>query len=119
MSRRRYRAQTTARRRAALIGVAAILFQAFLFGWHHHALALPGSSGPIASIHSADQPLAPATAEDLCEICVVLHQQTAAPLAFFLTRSPSATSAASGSIGPVFICGAVARGFDARAPPSA
>jgi len=110
MSRRRYRAQTTARRRAALIGVAAILFQAFLFGWHHHALA---------SIHSADEPLAPATAEDLCEICVVLHQQTAAPLAFFLTRSPSATSAASGSIGPVFICGAVARGFDARAPPSA
>ena len=109
----------TARRRVALVGIAAILFQALLFGWHHHALALPGSSGPIASIHSADEPLAPATAEDLCEICVVLHQQTAAPLAFFLTRSPSATSAASGSIGPVFICGAVARGFDARAPPSA
>jgi len=88
MSRRRYRTQTTARRRTALIGVAAILFQAFLFGWHHHALALPGGSGPIASIHSADQPLAPATAEDLCEICVVLHQQTAAPLAFFLRRAP-------------------------------
>jgi len=119
MSRRRYRTQTTARRRTALIGVAAILFQAFLFGWHHHALAAPGSSGPIASIHGADEPLAPATAEDLCEICAGLHQQTAAPLAFFLTPSPSATSAASGSIGPVFICRAIARGFDARAPPSA
>jgi hypothetical protein len=119
MSRRRYRTETTALRRAALIGVAAILFQAFLFGWHHHALALPGSSGPIASIHSADEPLAPATAEDLCEICVVLHQQTAAPLAFFLTRSPTATSAARGSIGPVVICHAIARGFDARAPPRA
>jgi len=119
MSRRRYRAQTTARRRAALIGVAAILFQAFLFGWHHHALALPGSSGPIASIHSADEPLAPATAEDLCEICVVLHQQTAAPSALFLTSSPSATSAGGRSIGPAFIGRAIARGFDARAPPRA
>ena len=81
MSRRRYRTQTTARRRAALIGVAAILFQAFLFGWHHHALALPQSSEPIASVQSATQPLAPATAEELCEICAVLHQQSAAPKA--------------------------------------
>ena len=119
MNRRPFPTQTKASRRVALIGLAAILFQAILFGWHHHALALPGSSGPIASIHGADEPLAPATAEDLCEICVVLHQQTAAPLGFFLTRSPSATSAASGSIGPVFICRAVARGFDARGPPSA
>ena len=109
----------TARCRAAGIGIAAILLQALLFGWHHHAVPVPGGSGPIASVHSADQPLAPATAEDLCEICAGLHQQTAAPLAFFLTPSPSATSAASGSIGPVFICRAIARGFDARAPPSA
>src|SRR5438045_9410491 len=94
----------TARRRAALIGVAAILFQAFLFGWHHHALALPGGSGPIASVHSADQPLAPATAEDLCEICAGLHQQTAAPLALFLTPSPSTTAPASGPVRRVVMC---------------
>src|SRR5207248_2859220 len=111
MSASRHRTGMTEHRPIALIAIAAILFQAFLFGWHHHALALPQSYGPIASIHSADQPLVPATAEDLCEICVVLHQQTAAPLASFLTPSLSATSAASGSIGPVFICRAVARGF--------
>src|SRR5437763_273421 len=48
MSRRRYRTQTTVRRRVALIGVAAILFQAFLFGWHHYALGPPAA--PIAGI---------------------------------------------------------------------
>jgi hypothetical protein len=119
VNRHRYRTQTTARRRVALIGIAAILLQALLFGWHHHAVALPGDSGPIASIHSTDQPLAPATAEDLCEICVVLHQQTAAPLDFVLAPSPLSTSTTSRSILAVVIGRAIARGFDARAPPRA
>jgi hypothetical protein len=108
-----------ARRGAALVGLAAILLQALLFGWHHHAMALPGSSGPIATVHSAAEPLAPATAEDLCEICVVLHQQTAAPPTFFLSLAPAATSSASLLTAPLFIGRATALGFDARAPPRA
>jgi hypothetical protein len=117
VTRRRYPTQTRASRRVALIGVAAILFQAFLFGWHHHALALPQSSGPIASLHSATQPPEPATAEELCEICTVLHQQSAAPLAFVTPSVPSTTAAAADLPVSVFYDHAGTRGFDARAPP--
>lgn len=104
------------RRRIALVGVAAILLQAMLFGWHHHAVALPGSSGPIATLHSATEPLAPATAEELCEICAVLHQQSAAPLAFVEPPKPSVTAALSDLPSPV-AHNRGTRGFDARAPP--
>ena len=117
MNRRRFPTQTRASRRVALIGVAAILFQAFLFGWHHHAVALPQSSGPIASVHSATQPPQPATAEELCEICAVLHQQSAAPLAFITPPAPPAIPEAADLAASVFCDRAGTRGFDARAPP--
>jgi hypothetical protein len=113
----RFPAQTRASRRVALIGVTAILFQAFLFGWHHHSVALPQSSGPIASVHSATQPPEPATAEELCEICTVLHQQSAAPLAFITPPLPSAIAATTDLPASVFYDQAGTRGFDARAPP--
>ena len=106
-----------ARRRVTLIGVAAILFQAFLFGWHHHSLALPQNSGPTASLQSATQPLAPATAEELCEICAVLHQQSAAPLAFAAPPLPCCTGAATHRSEADPIGRTHARVFQARAPP--
>jgi hypothetical protein len=107
-----------ARRRVALIGVAAILFQAFLFGWHHHALALPQSSGPFASVQSATQPLAPATAEELCEICAVLHQQSAGTLAFVTPPVPCCTGVAIHRSEADPIGRTDARIFQARAPPA-
>src|SRR5437763_9156564 len=106
-----------ARCRVALIGVAAILFQAFLFGWHYHALVLPQSSGPIAGVQSATQPLGPATAEELCEICAVLHQQSAAPLAFATPRVPCCTGVATRRSEADPIGRTDARIFQARAPP--
>ena len=117
MNRRPFPTQTKASRRVALIGLAAILFQAILFGWHHHAVALPQSSGPIASVHSATQPPEPATAEELCEICAVLHQQSAAPLAFITPPEPSAIAAAADLAASVFYDRAGTRGFNARAQP--
>ena len=107
-----------ARRRVALIGVAAILFQAFLFGWHHHALALPQSSGPFASLQSATHPLSPATSEDLCEICTVLHQQSAAPLAFATPPVPCCTGVATRRSEADQIGQTDARIYQARAPPA-
>ena len=106
-----------ARRRVALIGVAAVLFQAFLFGWHHHSLALPQNSGPTASLQSATQPLAPATAEELCEICAVLHQQSAAPPAFATPPAPCCTGVATHRSEADPIGRNDARIFQARAPP--
>jgi hypothetical protein len=105
----------TMRRRIALVGVAAILLQAVLFGWHHHAVALPGDRSPIASLHSTNEP--PTTVQDECEICAVLHHQSAAPLAFVEPPKPSATAALSDLPSPVTHDRVDTRGFDARAPP--
>ena len=113
------RERTTVRRRVALVGIAAILVQALLFGWHHHDVAVPGSSGPIVSSQSSSEPLTPATAEDLCQICVALHQQNAAPIAFFLPPLPSPTAAANDPTVPLLVARADNRGFNARAPPRA
>jgi hypothetical protein len=108
----------TARRRVALIGAVAILFQALLVGWHHHPLALPGHGGPAASLYSPTQPLAPSTAEDLCEICAALHHQSASPLAFAAPPMPSSAADAIDLPDRAPIGRAWARGFHARAPPS-
>lgn len=109
---------TVARRRIALIGVAAILFQAILFGWHHHALAL-GRSGPAATLSNASQPLPPASAEDSCEVCSILHHQNAAPLAFVTSAIPSSIEPAIVRRGPAPAAQAAKSGFHARAPPLA
>jgi hypothetical protein len=112
-------ATTKPRRRVALIGVVAMLLQAVLFGWHHHGAAVRAVSGPIASLHNTTQPLAPAAAEELCEICAALHQQSAAPLAFTMPPRPVATIVAIDRPDAAPIGWADARGFDARAPPLA
>jgi hypothetical protein len=101
----------------ALIGVAAILFQALLFGWHHHGLAWAARSGPTASLYDASRPLPSTLAEDSCEICAVLHHQNASPLAFAAPPAPPAIASAIGLPAPVFLDRADIRGFHARAPP--
>ena len=103
----------------ALLGIATILFQAILFGWHHHEVAFARWGGSAASLHNATEPLAPAAAEDLCEICIALHHQSAAPLAFI---GPPVSSAMAASIEPpglILLGRAGPRGFHARAPPRA
>ena len=69
-----------ARRRVALLGIVAVLFQAVLFGWHHHELG-PASRGsqPIVTVSNAALPLSPASAEDECDICMALHHLSASP----------------------------------------
>lgn len=108
-----------ARRRVALLGCLAILFQAMLFGWHHHELAL-ASLGTTPAAHGvASAPLAPATAEDDCEICKTLHSLRTAPCE--VASLPLPVGAASALAFPEFIL--QGRGlqpaFQARAPPRA
>jgi hypothetical protein len=108
---------TTARRRVALIGVAAILLQALLFGWHHHGLPRIARGGPAAGFYDPSGPLPSTLAEDSCEICAVLHHQNASPLAFTAPPAPAATASAIVLPAPVFLDRTDARGFRARAPP--
>ena len=103
-------------KRAALLGVLAILFQAILFGWHHHDLAFAARGAPptLSAPASAGFPAADA---DECEICIVLHHQTAAPLAFVLPPVPVDTASETYLV-DLFLRGRVSeRVFQARAPP--
>jgi hypothetical protein len=115
----RCRAGVTARGRVTLIGIAAILFQALLFGWHHHGLDLGSGSGPAASLYDASRPLSSAIAEDSCEICVALHHQIASPLAFAAPPIQPAIASALDRPVPVLLDWTAVRGFHARAPPRA
>ncbi|HEU0218473.1 MAG TPA: hypothetical protein VFQ90_17595 [Stellaceae bacterium] len=66
---------------AARLGVLAVLFQAILFGWHHHDLTVPGRLSMPAVENPAAAPQI-ADDEDGCEICQIRHHLTAAPIEF-------------------------------------
>ena len=119
MSGNRRDTRMTARRRVALIGVAAILFQALLFGWHHHGLHLAARGEPAASVYDSLQQIPAAAGEDSCEICAVLHHQSASPLAFAMPPTPSAIASAIELPAADLPDRADTRWFHARAPPPA
>ena len=107
-----------ARRRVALLGIIAVLFQAILFGWHHHPLSLAAPSAqPV--VHSVGGgPLTPATADDDCDICAALHHLSAAPGEPVAATTPTLTiSAANRPTTFALPARASVRGFHARAPP--
>ncbi len=109
----------SARRRVALLGIVAILFQAILFGWHHHDLVL-SSRGAQPVVHAAGAvPLSPASAEDDCDICQALHHLTGAPGETAALAPPLATAAVIQPPAVVLADGAAEKGFRARAPPRA
>jgi hypothetical protein len=103
---------------AARLGLFAILFQAILFGWHHHDLTFAGSLPAPVIQNSTTQPLA-LDDEDSCEICSVLHHLTAAPvdLAAIVPPVPVADIARPGDT--AVVAQTLALAFRARAPPLA
>ncbi len=106
-----------ARWSAARLGLFAVLFQALLFGWHHHDLAFAGRlvtpvvANPAAPPQAVDD-------EDGCEICQVLHHLTAAPPDLVAASTPRPIAAAAIACDPAFCARAPALLFYARAPPS-
>jgi hypothetical protein len=102
---------------AARLGLFAVLFQAILFGWHHHDLNFPGRlpmpvvENPAAAPQVADD-------EDGCEICQVLHHLTAAPVEFPGVKLFCALIAGSARGDAALVRNAAAGAFQARAPPS-
>jgi hypothetical protein len=106
-----------ARAMTARLGVLAVLFQAILFGWHHHDLTFPGPlSMPVLENHSATPQIA--DDEDGCEICQVFHHLTAAPVEFPAIEPPPAVISGSVDRDPAMVRGTAATAFQARAPPS-
>jgi len=102
---------------AARLGLLAVLFQAILFGWHHHDLTFPGRlSMPVVENPSSAPQIA--DDEDGCEICQVLHHLTAAPIEFVAATPPCAMAARLRQDRPASVQSATAAAFHARAPPS-
>ena len=106
------------RRLAARLGLFAVLFQAVLFGWHHHELSLAGPLRVPIVENPAGSPQ-PADDEDGCEICQVLHHLTAAPVDVAGATPPLALAAAAALPETAFAVRGPAAFFHARAPPAA
>jgi hypothetical protein len=107
------------RRRVAVLGVVAILFQAILFGWHHHPLVMASHGVQPVAHGQGSVPLSPTTAEDDCDICQALHHLSAAPAEFAAVAPPAARASVLSLPGCVLAGRASARAFQARAPPRA
>jgi hypothetical protein len=101
---------------AGRLGLFAVLFQAILFGWHHHDLSFAGRSLIPVVVNPCGPPQA-ADDEDGCEICQVLHHLTAAPVD--VAAAPPALTLAAVSISgdSAFTARTPALAFRARAPP--
>jgi hypothetical protein len=110
----------TGRKRAiaARIGVFAIVFQAILFGWHHHDLTF-GAERQRAVLHNATGTTQQGSDEDGCEICQVLHHQTLSSANGAVTPLPGLAATRSAALDPVFTTHNFALAFRARAPPLA
>jgi len=108
----------TARRRVARLAVFAVLFQAMLFGWHHHPPpAVARNADPVVRLHHVGSPLSPATAEDGCEVCIALHHLSASPLDFAMPPLPPIGTAAPYLPDQALLDRAIDRAFHARGPP--
>jgi hypothetical protein len=103
---------------AARLGLFAVLFQAILFGWHHHDLIVSGRL-PAPVIEKATAATQAIDDEDGCEICQVLHHLTAAPVDVAGAPSPLALAIAIAVPETAFAAGSPALAFRARAPPFA
>jgi hypothetical protein len=114
------RRAVTGRKRAIAVrlGVFAILFQAILFGWHHHDLIF-GAERQRAVLHKGTGTTQPLSDEDGCEICQVLHHQTLSSSNGAVTPLPGLAATRSDALEPVFVIHTTALAFRARAPPLA
>ena len=103
----------------ARLGIFAILFQAILFGWHHHDVVFAGSL-PAPVVQNNAPPIQPALDdEDGCEICSVLHHLTAAPVEFAAAPMPPPITVILRLGDAASVAQASALAFRARAPPLA
>src|SRR5690348_11802071 len=77
------------RRAVALVGTFAILLQALLFAWHHHAPSIHvRSAAAVTTLVAPTAPVMPALADHDCEICFALSHHGAVPVDVLVANSP-------------------------------
>jgi hypothetical protein len=109
-----------ARRRAALLGIFAMLLQAVLVAEHRHPL--PVSSRDIPALLAAAPAtghVAPGRADNDCQICFALGHHSAAPVGFLAASPPAHAPLHRSAFVAVVAPGASYLLFRSRAPPRA
>jgi hypothetical protein len=69
-------------RAIAVLGIFAILFQATLSAWHHHALIFSSRTAGVAASAPTNEE-APNAADQHCQICFSLGHHGAVPVDWF------------------------------------
>jgi hypothetical protein len=105
------------RRRAALLGIFAILLQAVLFGWHNHPLPFSPRGAP-AVLWAAGQEV-PGLVDDDCQICFALSHHSAASVDFVAAPMPGLVPLHAPAIETVWAPAPPYLLFRSRAPPRA
>src|SRR5438067_9781925 len=83
------RARGVCRRIATLTGALAILTQAILFAWHHHAFPFhPPTPSAVTMLATPTSPIIPAADDYDCQICFTLSHHGAVPADFFAPSPP-------------------------------
>jgi hypothetical protein len=73
---------------SAVLGITAILFQAMMFAWHHHAPPFSSHGAPRIAALAAGGPEMPAAADRDCQICFALAHHGAVPVHLFAVTPP-------------------------------
>lgn len=107
-----------ARRSAAMLGVFAVLFQALVSAWHHHALTFSWQEPPAIAA-PAPGGETPATAHRDCQICFVLGHHGAVPVDLFAAASAEPAPLRRSPAPEPMAASAAYTLFRSRAPPEA
>jgi len=81
------------RQSVALVAILAVLLQAILFAWHHHALPFRArATAAVTTLAAPTSPAIPASADQDCQICFSLCHHGVLPVDFFGAKPPEEKS---------------------------
>jgi hypothetical protein len=114
------RRSLAARRMTAILAVFATLFQATLFGWHHHSLSLSSRNVATVAVSAAAGLGLPAAVDHDCEICFAIGRYHGAiPIDPFGMTPVERALLQDSRLEAVVTCIAAYLLFHSRAPPLA
>jgi hypothetical protein len=104
--------------RSITVIIVAILFQAILFAWHHHAPSFSLLGAPSVAALAAGGPETPAADHD-CEICFALAHYGAVAVDLFAAAPPEQTPLPQIRVATAVVSLTAYFLFRSRAPPRA
>jgi hypothetical protein len=108
------------RRAGAVLAIVALLLQAIVLAWHHHALVFASRHAPdLAGLAVIASPDPPPVADHDCQICFALVHHGAVPVDFFAPAQPAAHTSRRLRTAAILVSLPAYLLFQPRAPPQA